>query len=180
MKEIRQNSGGFLHVKPTAISSMHKEPSSNREWLLHGSSFISFSNRSRTLKSTAVKHAQTRQTGVTQIIKYHPISPVWLARIKHDAAVREREPGIRAVQVGVLETATPEGGWLGRGASVWSADSSPGMLTATLFTVRNKQPACLGGSHWLMELCDMKVCFCRWGLSLWRAVILHNSQGPTK
>lgn len=70
-------------------------------------------------KSTTVKHAQTRQTGVTQIIKYHPVSPVRLPRIKHDAAVREREPGIRALQVGVLETATPQGGWLGRGASVW-------------------------------------------------------------
>lgn len=34
-----------------------------------------------------------------------------------------------------------------------SADSSPSMLAATLFTVRNKQPVCLGGSHWLMELC---------------------------
>lgn len=54
-----------------------------------------------------MKHAQTRQAGVTQIIKYHPVSPVRLARIKHDAAVRERELGIHAVQVGVLETATP-------------------------------------------------------------------------
>lgn len=180
MKGIRQTSDGFLHVKPTAISSMHKEPSSNTEWLLHGSSFIPFSSRSRTLKSTAVKHAQTRQSGVTQIIKYHPISPVRLASIKHNADGREREPSTSSVQVGVLETATPEGGWLGRGASVWSVDSCPSMLTATLFTVRNKQPACLGGSHWWMELCDMKVCFCHWGLSLWRAVILHNWQSHTK
>lgn len=62
-----------------------------------------------------------------------------------------------------------------------SADSSPSMLMATLFTeARDKQPACLGASDWWMELYRHEGVFLSLKIKFVKGMILCNWQSHTK